>query len=170
MQTVTADQLFVTPKELGEQVVELADIQPGQRVLEPSAGTGSLIGALGWTWYADGGELTAVEINQQLAAQLQEKFPAVKVHQADFLATNGEIGTFDRIVMNPPFGKGADIKHVLHAREKLNPGGRLVAIVANGPRQQEQLKPLAEEWIDLPAGSFKQAGTNVNAAIVVMAV
>jgi hypothetical protein len=70
--------------------------------------------------------------------------------------------------MNPPFApNAADIKHVRHALKFLAPGGRLVAIVANGPRQREQLMPDASEWIDLPAGSFAESGTNVNAAIAI---
>ena len=86
----------------------------------------------------------------------------------DFLAMNGELGTFDRVVMNPPFDHGADIRHIEHARGKLNPGGRLVAICANGPRQRAALQPIATAWIDLPAGSFADQGTGVNAAIVVI--
>jgi hypothetical protein len=48
----------------------------------------------------------------------------------------------------------------------LRPGGKLVAICANGPRQQAALQPEADAWIELDAGTF--AGTNVRAAIVVM--
>jgi hypothetical protein len=51
---------------------------------------------------------------------------------------------------------------------KLRPGGRLVAVVANGPRQRERLLSVASAWIDLPAGSFQEQGTDVNAAIVVI--
>ena len=91
-----------------------------------------------------------------------------KVRCADFLTLNGELGQFDRIVMNPPFADGADVRHVEHARTKLKPGGRLVSVVANGPRQRAGLEPIASEWIDLPAGSFKDQGTSVNAAIVVI--
>jgi hypothetical protein len=41
-------------------------------------------------------------------------------------------------------------------------------VCANGPRQRAALQPIAVDWIDLPAGSFEAAGTNVNAAIVVL--
>ena len=58
---------------------------------------------------------------------------------------NGELGTFDRIVMNPPFDHGADIRHIEHARGKLKPGGRLVAICAAGPRQRERFEATAAE-------------------------
>jgi len=36
---------------------------------------------------------------------------------------NGELGTFDRILMNPPLDHGADIRHIEHARGKLRGGG-----------------------------------------------
>jgi hypothetical protein len=48
----------------------------------------------------------------------------------------------------------------------LKPGGRLVAICANGPRQREKLQPIASSWEDLPSGTFK--GTGVNAALLVI--
>ncbi len=166
VQVVTAPQLFPTPPEIARQVIELADIQPEQAILEPSAGTGNLIAAMRQIPIV--GSLTAVEINHGLADGLRERFPNARVVCADFLATNGELGTFDRIVMNPPFANAVDIQHIRHAREKLRPGGRLVAVCANGPRQQAVLKPMASEWIDLPAGSFESSGTGVNAAIVVI--
>jgi hypothetical protein len=43
-----------------------------------------------------------------------------------------------------------------------------VAVAANRPRQRERLLPIAAAWIDLPAGSFWEQGTGVNAAIVVV--
>jgi 16S rRNA G1207 methylase RsmC len=70
--------------------------------------------------------------------------------------------------MNPPFERGADIQHIEHARKFVKPGGRLVAICANGPRQRERLMPLATHWEDLPAGTFKAQGTAVNAALLVI--
>jgi len=168
VQVVSAPQLFPTPPELARRVVELADIQPGMRVLEPSAGTGNLLRALPVHC-----ESVAVEINCKLANRLvahDEPWPHLMTTWVgkDFLETNGDLGTFDRIVMNPPFENGADIRHILHARGKLNPGGRLVAICANGPRQQEKLQPMAEEWIDLPEGSFAGQGTNVRTAICII--
>lgn len=78
------------------------------------------------------------------------------------------LGLFDVVLMNPPFNGGADIKHIQHALQFLKPGGKLVAICANGPRQREQLMPLATHWEDLPAGSFNEAGTNVNTALLVI--
>lgn len=170
VKVVSAPQLFPTPPELAERVIQLAAVEPGVSVLEPSAGTGALIGAM--RQIPTIGKLVAVEINGSLADGLRARFPNADVRNGDFLEMNGELGKFDRIVMNPPFANGADIRHVQHAAGKLNPGGRLVAIVAGGPRQREKLIPMAEAsggyWEDLPAGSFESSGTGVNAAIVVI--
>lgn len=162
------NQLFPTPKELAQEVAELADIQPGEDVLEPSAGTGMLLGALGGRMFGhnpERGTVTAVEINPQLANRLFREYPKTIVRTGDFLDMEG-IGTFDKIVMNPPFEKGSDIKHIRHAMKMLKPGGRLVAICANGPRQQAALKFFASEWRALPPDTF--AGTGVNAALMVI--
>lgn len=171
VQVVSAPQLFPTPRELAQRVVDMADIQPGHRVLEPSAGTGMLLGAMGGRMFGhnpERGTVHAVEINRQLAWKLQQEFPLTEVHAADFLDFQADdFEPFDRIVMNPPFANGDDIKHIKHAASMLKPGGRLVAICAGGPRQREALSSLGT-WEDLPPDSFKDSGTSVNAAIVVI--
>jgi len=62
---VAVPQLFPTPPELADRMVALADIRPGQRVLEPSAGTGRIIDAIRRT--AHGYAITAVELNCNMA-------------------------------------------------------------------------------------------------------
>lgn len=167
VQVVSAKNLFATPKELAFRVAELAECCAGDKVLEPSAGTGRLIDAM-VSLGVFRSDVTAVEINQQLAEALESK--AGKVICSDFLACNGNLGKFDAVIMNPPFDHGSDIAHILHARGFLNDGGRLVAICANGPRQQAELQPLADEWIPLEPGAFKESGASVNAAICVISV
>lgn len=166
VQTVVAPQLFPTPEWLAEKVVSYAGIEPGHDVLEPSAGTGALLKALPCVRPA--GSVTAVEIRGPLAHADAIQHNADKVVCADFLSCNGNLGKFDRIVMNPPFANGADIQHIRHALTFLKPGGRLVAICANGPRQRAAFMDHAEHWEDLPEGTFKEQGTNVNTALVVL--
>jgi hypothetical protein len=156
VQVVVAHCLFPTPPELARRVVELAEIRPGDRVLEPSAGTGNLVAAI-QTSAASPVFIEKVEINPKLAELTGARC-------ADFLTCHDELGQFDRIVMNPPFDHGSDIKHVQHALGMLRAGGRLVSIVAAGPRQREAFAD-ADEWIDLPDGSFP--GTGVQTAIVI---
>jgi len=175
---VSAPQLFPTPMPLAARKAELAQLRDGDRVLEPSAGTGNLVRALLREAREKGitlGAVTAVEINEQLARVLATA-GEVTVIAGDFLAKTAEDlgGAFDRIVMNPPFTHGADIQHVQHALGMLAPGGRLVAVVADGPKQNERLRPLIEEmggtWEPLPEGTFEGSGTSVRTALVVVEV
>lgn len=169
VQVVSAPQLFPTPPKIAEKMVELAEVEPGLCVLEPSAGTGNLIKAV---LDKVDTEVLAYEINNSLCSELSKKFPGYKaqVRCRDFLEVTDFMGEYPRIIMNPPFENGVDIKHINHARKFLAPGGRLVALCANGPRQQAAFKDIADYWEDLPAGSFKNQGTGVNVALMVLTV
>ena len=73
VQVVAVPQLFPTPPELAARMVELAEIEPGHRVLEPSAGTGNIVEPVfNNTMH---GELVAVEINADLARRLSTTTP-----------------------------------------------------------------------------------------------
>lgn len=159
VKVVSAPQLFPTPPDVARRMVELAGISQGARVLEPSAGMGNLAKLA----REAGAHVVCVEINGHLAERLSaDGFECIR---GDFMERNGDLGTFDAVVMNPPFASGADIQHIKHARHFLKPGGRLVAICAGGPRQAEQLQPLAESWEPLPDGTFAEQGTNVRTVL-----
>ena len=180
VQIVSAPQLFPTPAALASRMVQLARPQIGQRVLEPSAGTGRLLEALPGVLPAGFGaprqtcaDVVAVELNLGLANALKSGGLAQTVLQADFLECSiEELGRFDVVLMNPPFENAADIKHIKHAFSMLKPGGRLVAICANGPRQAAELRGLVDStggtWEDLPAGTFAAEGTGVNTTLLVL--
>jgi 16S rRNA G1207 methylase RsmC len=68
--------------------------------------------------------------------------------------------------MNPPFHMRLDIRHILHARQFLKPGGRLAAICMAGPRREAVLRPLAASWEPLEPGTFKEAFTHVAAVLL----
>lgn len=158
--SVSVPQLFETPVELAVKAAKLARIEAGHTVLEPSAGTGRLIDA---ALAIAPCVVEAVEINAALASRLAGRVS--RVHYGDFLeiAVQQLDRWFDRVIMNPPFGDGADVKHIRAALTLLRPGGRLVAFCANGPRQRAAFKASAETWEDLPAGAFR--GTNVGVAL-----
>ncbi len=166
VQVVSVPNLFPTPTAVTEELAQLSDIGPGHDILEPSAGTGAILDSC---FHLNGdGRLVAVEINPSLVDSLRVRYPLADVRCADFLECNRDLGTFDRIVMNPPFDHGSDVRHIQHARKFSKPGGRLVAICAAGPVQRDALEPVCSEWIDLPQGTFKEQGTNVHTAIVVI--
>lgn len=166
VKVVSAPQLFPTPPDIAAKMVKYANIQGNSRILEPSAGTGALLDAMKLNFNSK--ITTAVEINKTLADALDSKYHFVNVICADFLTCNGNLGTFDRIIMNPPFINGEDIKHIRHAQTMLNPEGILVALCANGPRQRAAFMDEAKYWEDLPEGSFKEQGTGVNVALMVL--
>lgn len=163
---VSSFNLFQTPPELAAQVVDIAT--PRGRVLEPSAGLGRLYTATRGVY---DGDMTLVEISPDCCSELYRMIEAdqtCRLVQDDFLNCDRDrLGLFDCVVMNPPFKMGRDIKHINHARSLVAPGGVLVSVCANGPRQNAKLKPEADEWIVLPAGSFKSEGTRVETAIAV---
>jgi len=173
VQVVSATQLFPTPKELAERMANELGSKPGDRVLEPSAGTGRLVDPLfnAEATAASFGSLLMVERNSELAMRLRAQYAcAEKVLCEDFL-TLGEdsLGRFDRIIMNPPFERGSDEKHIRHAFGLLKPGGRLVALCA------DRRNPEFIEWIGDNGGSyeslgvpFAETGTNVRVALVII--
>lgn len=165
---VTADNLFQTPEPLAAELVRL--LGRTGRVLEPSAGLGRLYRAV--RAVDPTCPVTLVDVAPDCCGELYrltEGDPAARLVAGDFLTMDAARlgGPFDAVVMNPPFRNAADVRHVRHARGLLSPGGRLVSVVAAGPRQRAAFERTAARWIDLPAGSFRSEGTDVAAAVVV---
>lgn len=83
---------------------------------------------------------------------------------------------FDKIVMNPPFEKKQDVKHILRAYSLLKTGGKLVSIASSSVKYRNdsvtvELRNLIATngyLEDLPEKSFKEAGTNVNTVLIVL--
>ena len=150
---------FPTPEEHAQDMAARAGIEPGMRVLEPSAGNGMLADAA----RAAGASVDAVELASDLRDILQTKgYPLVGT---DFMATEAK-GDYDAVIMNPPFSNDMDIDHVRHAYDHLKPGGRLVAIVSAmaGERSNRKNKAFSE-WLEslgaeqemMPEGAFKDS-------------
>lgn len=165
-----AFQAFYTPPTLAAEVVEWAEVG-GHVCLEPSCGDGALVKEMA----AQGAfSITCLDLNPDAIRDLTRMGhrPAV----ADFLDCDWHhdiVGRkFHRIVMNPPFTKGQDVKHLQHALSKLAKGGILVCILPDRfGRDGELLAPLSREseWLGdrleiraNPPGAFKDSGTMVN--------
>lgn len=167
---VSAPQLFQTPSDLAARVIDEAEPAGGLRWLEPSSGPGRLCQAI--LRATESAEIVAVERSAQIARICATTTPRARVITGDFLEQDaGELGFFDRIVMNPPFENATDIKHIQKAACLLKCGGVLVAICADGPRQQAALAQWARDsggyYEALPEGTFKLSGTNVATALLV---
>lgn len=151
---------FPTPPALAQRLVQEAGIEPGMKVLEPSAGKGDLADLA----RRAGGDVDVVELSTTLVPILEAK--GHRVVGRDFEAFAAPEGGYDRIVMNPPFSNGLDADHVRRAYDMLKPGGRLVAITGEGIhfRQDQKAKDF-RAWLaerggraeKLPDGSFKSA-------------
>lgn len=167
---------FETPDGLADELIEQAriDVAANMTVLEPSAGGGQLLRAIKRIHGAAALYLVdSVEIQGKHHKTLSALGDAVFI--TDFMAWAPE-SPFDRVVMNPPFAKQADVDHVTRAFGFLNPGGRLVAIMSPGWTFRENAKSKAfrklvesqGSYKNNPPAAFKCAGTNVNTVMVTL--
>jgi predicted RNA methylase len=162
---------FPTPPETARRFVRFADFGRATKLLEPSAGSGSLIEAARQSHPET--QISYCEVNCFLLDILRAKYEGSKdVHfiGRDFLdIDSGSIDPhFDAILLNPPFERGQDIEHVLHAYRFLDPDGILAAIVSEGAFHRKDRKATdfraflissKAEVAILPADAFKASGT-----------
>jgi len=162
---------FPSPPAVVARLLEIAQIKPGMRVLEPSAGKG----AIAYACATAGAVVDCYELMEANFAALCGDSRLGLVRRADFLEVSNIGLGFDRVVMNPPFAKQADIKHVRHAHTFLKPEGFLVSVMSAGVlyrdnRLTSEFRRFVEEHggdiEELPEGSFKESGTMVNTVIV----
>ena len=162
---------FSTPLELAAIATLAAQVRPGDKVLEPSAGTG----LLAIVAEALGATLELNEIAPTRAAILDGLFPTAArtrhnaQHLADLLVSSG---SFDAVISNPPFQK---LDAHLHASIRtLADGGRLSAIVpARLFEDQAALAALASKgrivaMIAFPAGAYAKHGTSTDTGLLVI--
>ncbi len=164
-------QAFYTPPSVAQQLMGFADIKPGMKVLEPSAGHGALADEIRKIPDVD---LRLVELDEDSVRVLEKKgYRPVCRDFLDFAQRTDAV--YDRVVMNPPFTKGQDIDHVLTAYALLKPGGRLAAIMSGNvmhgtTKRHKAFQALLESAASvcsetLEAGAFKESGTMVSTII-----
>ena len=135
-------QQFSTPPALAFVANWVANVQPSDRMMEPSAGTGDL--AI-WSRIA-GADIVLNELAPRRHALLAQLFPDAilfreNAEQLDNVLPADTVPSV--IVMNPPFSSTAGrvqgqrsnangARHIEQALRRLDDGGRLVAIVGQG--------------------------------------
>lgn len=165
-------QFFGTPDKLADRLVELAEIEPGHTILEPSAGQGAIVKAI--QRRIPGIKVNAFEL-MPLNQTFLNKFDNLSLLGTDFLT---ECNTsYNRIIANPPFNKNQDIDHILKMYSCLNDGGRLVTVASKhwqhaGNKKETTFRKWLEDInaniLEVPAGEFKESGTTVATCIIVI--
>lgn len=163
---------FPSPPSVVARLMELADVQHGMKVLEPSAGKG----AIAYACANAGATVDCYELMESNFLTLYGDSRLGVVRHMDFLTQTPE-KLYERVVMNPPFLKQMDIRHVLHAVNFLKPGGLLVSVMAASVTFRDD--KLTQDFRDLifhrggnieplPNGAFKESGTMVRSVIVTL--
>ncbi|QDT41046.1 Methyltransferase small domain protein [Gimesia alba] len=182
-----AYQFFETPPEVAEKLVTAARISDGTSILEPGCGKGAIIRAIAnevdELGFSEGVDVLGIDINPEyslgiLNEFIDEPFCDVRFLNGDFLSFyENRIGSFQTIIMNPPFSRFQDINHVMRAYDFLTEGGRLVAVMSDGFTFRQDTRSAGfRDWLEvngwhwepLPEGSFKSSGTNVNTVMVII--
>jgi len=144
LKTGSLPNFYPTPAKLIERMVAMAKIRGQDWVLEPSAGKGDIADYIMREWGGSIRRLHVIEPQPVLRDILQWK--GHRIVSDDLLAWRN---AYDKIIMNPPFSDGQDIRHVRHAFDLLRPGGRLVAIVSEAAFRGDTKESKAfVEWLD----------------------
>jgi predicted RNA methylase len=170
-------QFFPTPREVGQFLCELAELDENSFVLEPSIGRGDLADV---AWESGIRRLYGVDLNHEMRKYLVGKpYPyitGVDFHTFAQQVFDGKINrVFNRVVMNPPFCRQQDIDHIQKAYDVLNPGGILVSVMSVSPFFRTNQKSvdfrnwlgnLNSQVMDIGEGQFKASGTDIRTKVI----
>jgi type I restriction-modification system DNA methylase subunit len=154
-------QYYPTPNAVIEVLLDDIHFKKTDKVLEPSCGCGRIMDKIRDV----GADVYGIEVDYGRATESRNK--GHKVHVANFLDTVPE-AKYDYVIMNPPFYGKHYALHVKHALRFLKNGGKLKAILPATARYDHGI--LEGRWIDLPVGSFRKSGTNINTTILTIEV
>ncbi|GFD70981.1 hypothetical protein KUL113_04010 [Tenacibaculum sp. KUL113] len=150
-------ECHVTPPAVAARMAELLELEPDDKVLEPSGGTGNLVQAVIAKGH-DADRINVVERDYSLIQALLSRFSMADsdgvtplIYHEDFLtwaeARYNAGYRYEKIIMNPPFKQ---VKaHMEAARKLLRFTGVLVAVV---PTTFDH--PSYEEVETLPSDTF----------------
>jgi hypothetical protein len=166
---IFARDFYPTPPEVAAEMLDPYDLR-GKVVLEPSAGSGNLVGAC---LERGAEEVIWCEAEEPLRQILSGITGATPLWPAEdcLLITSDQVSHVDLIVMNPPFS--ADERHILHAWDIAPPGCEIVSLCNwntvndNRWRTRQELAQLIESYgssVNLGA-AFAEAERATDASI-----
>jgi len=121
-------QYYPTPAKVAQLMVDYADLRERDSILEPSAGQGALLEAIG-----SKGSTCCIEVSSLHCEILKSKGLSGEVVTDDFINWSASTNrVFNKIVMNPPFTEGRALHHTKTALKHLAPGGTLISLVSKG--------------------------------------
>lgn len=163
-------EFFATPNALVQKMLSKVTLRPGMKACEPNGGEGAI--ALELAKVLGRENVHCYELMPRNAATLAGLgFPVV---EGDFLA-QAPSPRYEVILMNPPFANLADTLHIEHAAKFLKPGGELVAIASPSWQTRSTARAIAfREWLAgldadieaIPAGAFKESGTDIPTVMI----
>lgn len=119
-------QFFETPADVADWLVMLAGgIHEDDTVLEPSAGRGALIKAIHRACPS-----VTVECYELMPENREFLHTLSNVILLDEDFTKNSVGSYTKIIANPPFSGNQDIEHVRLMYDRLEEGGTLAAITS----------------------------------------
>lgn len=152
-------QYYPTPENVARDVIEIADIQQSDLVLEPSAGQGAIADLIKTEF------LYLIDISKLHCEVLKAK-GYDRVLNIDFM-TYVPAYKFDKIIMNPPFSESRAISHVKHAATMLSEKGKIVAVLPAGYRSNKVIvEGMSHEWSGIYKNEF--AGTSIDTVILIL--
>ena len=159
---------FETPSPTAADLVIWAGVKPGDKAIEPSAGTGCIAKELTLA----GADVTVCERSRLMLTDLAN-IGYETFGEEDFLDVD-VVEFADVIVMNPPFtkvGKGNHLDHVRRAFEMLKPGGVLVSILPISVEFRSDRRHIEfRAWYEELDGKLKHLPPNIFAGTSVRTV
>ena len=155
-------QFYHTPEKAVSFLLRDIYIRDEDVILEPSAGEGHIIDGI----MKENNKATVhgIEVDYDRTQKCKEKGYKVACH--NFLDVNAK-PVYDKVIMNPPFYGKHYAKHIEHALKFLKDDGVLFAILPiTAKTDHGLLDKYKPSWYDLPVGSFKESGTNINTTVV----
>lgn len=165
---------YATPEPVGLKIAEWLYAKDNHRLLEPSAGHGAI-----GRYFPENTVNKFIEPSDNLRGDLSINVTG-EVMGITFESLHVGANKFEGIAMNPPFGSSGKtaMEHFEKGLKHLTNGGRLIAVLPDGPSMQTRL----DKWIEsedsknffvtakikLPSVTFERAGTSVRTQILVV--